>query len=103
MAKAVPHLSDFYLSPLGDYALMLVAPRDFEYHLDAYAVRNGVPANRLGEIPWENVNIRPVVMAQWSSGKYVAHWTETIQGIRDHSLPGPVVRPDKPSPETKVR
>ncbi len=102
MAKAVPHLSDFYLSPLGDYALVLVAPKNFEYHLYAYAVRNGVLANRLAEIPWENVNVRPVVMAQWSSGKYVPQWTEAIQKIHDHPLPGPVVRPEKPS-DLKVR
>jgi hypothetical protein len=94
IAGAVLHLSDFYLSPLGDYALVLVAPKNAEYHLYAYTARNGVPKKRLAEIPWDNFNSHPIVMAQWSSGKYVAQWTATIQKIRDHPLPEPVVRPN---------
>lgn len=93
ISGAVPHLSDFYLSPLGDYALVLVEPKNAEYHLYAYAVQNGVPKKRLAEIPWDNLNSHPIVMAQWSSGKYVAAWTAAIQTIQDHLLTEPVVRP----------
>src|SRR5262249_648968 len=38
-AAALPHLSDLFVSPLGDYALVLVAPKNFEYHLYAYTVQ----------------------------------------------------------------
>jgi len=91
-ARAIPHLSDFYLSPLGDYALALVSPKNADYHLYAYSVKNGAPDKRLAEIPWENYNSRPIVMAQWSSGKYVAAWTDAIQKITEHPPAVPVVR-----------
>jgi hypothetical protein len=94
IARAVPHLSDFFLSPLGDYALVLVTPKNADYHLYAYSVRNGVPKKRLAEIPWDNLNSHPIVMAQWSTGKYVAQWTAAIQKIQDHPLAEPVVRPN---------
>ena len=100
-AHAIPHLSDFYLSPFGDYALVLVSPKNADYHLYAYSVKNGAPDKRLAEIPWENYNSHPIVMTQWSSGKYVAAWTEVVEKIRDHPLPNPVVRvvPDVAKPQ----
>jgi hypothetical protein len=91
MAKAVPHLSDFYFSPLGDYALVLMSPKNFEYHLYAYSAKNGELGKMLAEIPWENTNSHPIVMAQWSAGKYVAQWTEVLQKIKDHPLPDPIL------------
>jgi hypothetical protein len=93
IASAVPHLNDFYLSPLGEYAPVLVKPRTAEYHMYAYAMKDSVPGKRLAEIPWQDSSSYPVVMAQWSSGKYVAQWTAAIQKINDHPLPEPVVRP----------
>lgn len=96
MASAVPHLLDFYLSPVGEYALVLVNPKNADYHLYAYSVKNGVLGKRLAEIPWENFNSHPIVMAQWSTGKYVAQWTAAIQKIKDHPLQDPVVRPSQP-------
>ncbi len=96
ITSAVPHLSDFYLSPLADYALLLVNPKNGEYHLYTYSAKNGVLGKRLAEIPWENSNSYHIVMAQWSFGKYVAQWTEAIQKIKDHPLPEPVVRPGPP-------
>jgi len=80
--KAIPHLSDFDVSPLGDYALVLVAlwKRSF-ISLDT-PQRKAFRQNQLAEIPWENVNVRPVVMTQWFSGKYVAKWTEVILARR---------------------
>lgn len=94
IASAVPHLSDFYLSPLSDYALVLVTPKNAEYHLYAYSAKNGIPKKRLAEIPWDNATSHPIVMAQWSSGKYVPQWTVAIQKIQDHPLSAPVVRPN---------
>jgi hypothetical protein len=91
LAKAIPHLSDFYFSPLGDYALVLVSPKTFEYHLYAYSAKNGALDKRLAEIPWENTNSHPIVMAQWSAGKYVPQWTAVLQKIKDHPLPDPVL------------
>jgi hypothetical protein len=97
-AGAIAHLTDFYLSPAGDYALVMVMPNNYDYRLYAYSVENGVPGKRLAEIPWENSNSRPIVMAQWSSGKYVAAWTDAIQKITEHALAVPVARmlPDIP-------
>jgi hypothetical protein len=68
------------------------------YHLYAYSVENGVPGKRLAEISWENSNSRSIVMAQWSSGKYVAVWTDAIQKITEHAPAVPVARmlPDIP-------
>jgi hypothetical protein len=103
IASAVPHLSDFYLSPLGDYALVLVNPKNGEYHLYAYSAKSGVLGKRLAEIPWENSNSHPIVMAQWSTGKYVAQWTAAIQKIKDHPLQDPVVRPGPPDPSLSTR
>jgi len=96
MASAVPHLTDFYLSPLGDYALVLAEPKNAEYHLYAYAVKDSVLGKRLAEIPWINSSSYPIVMAQWSTGKYVPQWTDAIQKIKDHPLPDPVVQPGPP-------
>jgi hypothetical protein len=89
-AAAVPHLEDFFLSPLGDYALILVSPKNADHHLYAYSIQNGAAAKRLAEIPWENSNSHPVVMAQWSSAKYVPQWTSAIQKIQDHPLPAAI-------------
>jgi len=97
MASTVPHLTDFYLSPLGDYALVLAEPKNAEYHLYAYAVKDGVLGKRLAEIPWINSSSYPIVMAQWSTGKYVAQWTAVIRKINDHPLPEPVVRSAPPN------
>lgn len=89
-AAAVPHLEDFFLSPLGDYALILVSPKNADYHLYAYSVQNGALAKRLAELPWDNYNSYPVVMAQWSSAKYVPQWTAAIQKIQSQPLPAAV-------------
>ena len=86
-AAAVPHLEDFFVSPLGDYALVLVSAKDFDHHLYAYSIQNGVPAKRLAEIPWDNYNSYFIVMAQWSSAKYVPQWTSAIQKIQSQPLP----------------
>jgi len=98
VAGAIPLLSDFFLSPLGDYALVLVSPKNAEYHLYAFTAKNGVPGKRLAEIPWDNWNSHPIVIAQWSSGKYVAQWTDALQKIQEHPLPEPVVRSSTPYP-----
>jgi hypothetical protein len=62
---AVPHLADFFLSPLGDYALVVVEPKKDEFHLYAYSVLNGVPAKQMGEIRIQIGGISVGVMAQW--------------------------------------
>jgi hypothetical protein len=50
-AAAVPHLSDFFLSPLGDYALVLIEPKNGEFHLYAYSIQNG-PRKATRGNPW---------------------------------------------------
>jgi hypothetical protein len=90
-ASAIPHLSDFFLSPLGDFALVLVQLKNGEFHLYAYSVQAGVPAKQLAEIPgYIGAATNAVVMAQWCSGKYVPQWTAVLQQINDHPLPAPV-------------
>jgi hypothetical protein len=93
MAAAVPHLSDFYLSPLGDYAIVITNPKNADYHIYAYSVQAGVLGKRLSEITWDPYNSYSFVMAQWSSGKYVQQWTDAIQNIKDHPLPAPIFKP----------
>ena len=93
MAAAVPHLSDFYLSPLGDYAIVTANPKNADYHIYAYSVKAGVLGKRLAEITWDPYNSYSFVMAQWSSGKYVQQWTDAIQNIKDHPLPAPILKP----------
>jgi hypothetical protein len=93
ITAAVPRVLDFYLSPFGDFALVFVSPKNAEYHLYAYSAKDGVPGKRLAEIPWDNSNSRPIVMAQWSSGKYLSHWTDVITKIKEHPLPAPVAQP----------
>jgi hypothetical protein len=98
LSAAVPHLTDFYLSPLGDYAILITNPKNADYHLYAYSVQAGVLGKRLAEITWDSYNPYVFIMAQWSTGKYVQQWTDTIQKINDHPLPAPVVKPtDKPA------
>jgi hypothetical protein len=92
-AAAVPHVEDFFLSPLGDYALILVSAKTNDHHLYAYSIQNGVPAKRLAEIPWDIGNSHHVVMAQWSSAKYIPQWTSAIKKIQDHPLPDAVPHP----------
>ena len=92
IAAAFPHVSDFYFSPFGDYALVLVSPKDAEYHLYAYSAKNGALNKRLAEIPWDKYNSHPIVMTQWSSGKCVSQWTDVITKIKDHPSPDPVVQ-----------
>lgn len=92
IAATVPYLSDFYLSPLGDYAIVIVNPKNADYHIYAYSVKAGALAKQLAEITWDKYNYYPFVMAQWSSGRYVAHWTDTIQRIKDHPLLAPVLQ-----------
>lgn len=89
-SAAVPHLEDFFVSPLGNYALILVSAKDFDHHLYAYSIQNGVPAKRLAEIPWDNYNSYFIVTAQWSSAKYVPQWTAAIQKIQSQPLPAAV-------------
>jgi hypothetical protein len=102
LAAEIPHLSDFYLSPLGDYALVLISPKYAEeYHLYAYSAKNGVLGKRLMEFPWENYYTHSIVMAQWSSGKYVQQWTAAIKKIKDHPLPSPVVPTEEKSVQIK--
>lgn len=96
-AGAVPHLSDFYLSPLGDYAVLITNPKNSDYHIYAYAVKAGILGKRLAEITWDPYNSYAFVMAQWSAGKYVQQWTDTIQNIQAHPLPAPILKP-APSP-----
>ena len=93
MAAAVPHLSDFYLSPLGDYSIVITNPKNADYHIYAYSVKDGVLGKRLAEITWDPYNSYTPVMAQWSSGKYVQRWNDAIQNIKDHPLPAPILRP----------
>jgi hypothetical protein len=50
-------------------------------------------AKRLAEIPWDIGNFHQVVMAQWSSGKYVPQWTSVIQKIQEHPSPDAVLHP----------
>ena len=78
-----------------------VAPKETEFYLYGYAATDGIPTNQLAEIPWENVNVRPVVMTQWSSGKYVANWTEVILKIKEYPVPRPT--PDMPNSATSSR
>ncbi len=92
-AAALPHLSDFFLSPLGDYAVLITNPKNADYHIYAYSVQAGVLGKRLSEITWDPYNSYTFVMAQWSSGKYVQQWTGTIQNIKDHPLPAPILKP----------
>jgi hypothetical protein len=89
-AAAVPHLADFFLSPLGDYALVMVEPKQNEVHLYAYSVLNGVPAKQMGEIPIQLSGISVGVMAQWCSPKYLSQWSAVLQKISDHPLPAPI-------------
>lgn len=90
---AVPHLEDFFLSPLGDYALIFISPKINDHHLYAYSVQNGVPARRLAEIRWDFGDPQTVVMAQWSSAKYLPQWTAAIKKIQHDLLPEPVPHP----------
>jgi len=92
VAGVIPKLSVFYLSPGGDYALILVSPKEHEYYLYAYATKSGVPSKRLAEIPWDKLNSHPIVMAQWAPGKYVATWSSVMAKIEETPLPGPTVR-----------
>lgn|GEM_PF-5708457 len=91
-AAAVPHLSDFFLSPLGDYALIVVEPKNGEYHLYGYSVKNGLPAASLGEIGSLVGGTNVIVMAQWCSAKYVPQWSAVLQKIADHPLAAPAPR-----------
>jgi hypothetical protein len=91
IAAKFPHLSDFYLSPLGDYAIIIVNPKYADYHIYAYSVKAGALGKQLAEITWDKYNYHPFVMAQWSSGRYVVQWTDTIQRIKDHPLRAPVL------------
>ena len=76
------------LSPSpGDYALVLVAPKETKFHLYGYAATVGIPTNQLVEIPRENVNVRPLVNDSVVSGKYVAKWTEVILKIKISAAP----------------
>jgi hypothetical protein len=92
ISAAFPHISDFYFSPFGNYALILVSPKNAEYHLYAYSSKDGVLGKRLAEIPWDNYNSHAIVMAQWCSEKYVAQWTDVITKIKEHPLPNPVIQ-----------
>ena len=92
-AAAVPHLSDFYVSPLGDYVIVITNPKNADYHIYTYSVRAGVLGKRLSEITWDPYNSYTFVMAQWSSGKYVQQWTDAIKNIKDHPLPAPILKP----------
>jgi hypothetical protein len=83
----------FYLSPLADYALALVAPKNADHHPYAYAVRNGALRRMLVEIPWEDSNSHPIVMTPWSAGKYGAQWSAALRKIKDHPLPDPLLPP----------
>jgi hypothetical protein len=87
---AVPHLADFFLSPLGDYALVVVEPKKGEFRLYAYSVLDGVPARQMGEIPIQIGRISVGVMAQWCSPKYLSQWSAVLQKIGDHPLPAPI-------------
>ncbi|MFI5093291.1 MAG: hypothetical protein WCE50_18435 [Candidatus Acidiferrum sp.] len=100
-AAAIPHLSDFYLSPLGDYAVLIINPKNADYHIYAYSVQAGVLGKRLSEITWDPYNSYIFIMAQWSSGKYVQKWTGTIQNIKDHPLPAPILKPTASPAATK--
>lgn len=91
-ASAVPHLEDFFLSPSGDYALILISGSTYDHHLYAYSVENGLPTKRLAELPWDVSNSHQIVMAQWSSAKYLPAWTSAIQKIHDHPLPGAILK-----------
>ena len=95
-AAAVPGLEDFFLSPFGDYALILISPKINDHHLYAYSIQNGVPAKRLAEIPWDIGNSHPVAMAQWSSAKFLPQWTSAIKKIQDHPLPDAIPHPAAP-------
>ena len=92
IAAVFPHISDFYFSPLGDYALVLVSPKNGEYHLYAYSSKDGILGKRLTEIPWNSSNSQPIVMAQWCSGKYVSQWTDVITKIKEHPLPDAAIQ-----------
>lgn len=92
-AAAVPHLEDVFLSPFGDYALLFISGKTNDHHLYAYAMQDGVPAKRLAEMPWDIGNSHPIVMAQWSSAKYVPQWTSAIQKIQQRPLPEAVPHP----------
>jgi hypothetical protein len=92
IAAVFPHISDFYFSPLGDYALVLVSPKNGEHHLYAYSTKNSILGKRLTEIPWNSSNSQPIVMAQWCSGKYVSQWTDVITKIKEHPLPDPAIQ-----------
>lgn len=95
-AAAVPHLEDFFLSPFGDYALIFISPKINEHHLYAYSVQNGAPVKRITEIRWDFGDPRAIVMAQWSSAKFVPQWTSAIKKIQDHLLPDAVPHPAAP-------
>jgi hypothetical protein len=101
MAAAVPHLSDFYRSPLGDYVVLITNPKNSDYHIYTYSVKAGVLGKRLAEITWDPYNSYTFVMAQWSAGKYVQQWTDAIQNIKDHPLPAPILKPAASPAATK--
>src|SRR5262249_47560006 len=92
-AADVPHLSDLFVSPLGDYALVMARPKEFEYHLYAYTVVSGTPGKRLAEIPWEHTNSYPITVAQWCAGKYVEQWSGVMEKIQSHPLPPAIFQP----------
>lgn len=92
ISAALPHISGFYFFPFGDFALILVSPKNAEYHLYAYSIKDSVLGKRLAEIPWNNYNSHRIVMTQWCSGKYVTKWTDIITKIKERPLPDPVMQ-----------
>jgi hypothetical protein len=74
--------------------LLFVSPNYFGEEFDSRDdcdARAGRDISRDYVRTFDNGSAR-IVMAQWSSGKYVSQWTEVITRIKDHPLTDPVVQ-----------